>query len=132
MWLSAARTNTRDQSPKTDYPASVDGPFRTPQIIRTPNHCYVEQAAAYSASFYKNAQWEMTMRKTILSMIGASVFAAATAQMAEASDRHHTRMTDRIATEQFRQSNANAVPAYIAAQPDYRSYNAGMSAPAGR
>lgn len=72
------------------------------------------------------------MRKTILSILGASIFAAATAQAAAASDRHHTRMTDRVATEQFRQSNANAAPAFIVTQPDYHSYNAGMSAPAGR
>jgi len=72
------------------------------------------------------------MRKTILSMLGASVFAAATAQAAAASDRHHVRMTDRVATEQFRRTNAYAAPAYIVVRPDYHSYNAGMSAPAGR
>ncbi|WP_213740639.1 hypothetical protein [Bradyrhizobium sp. dw_411] len=72
------------------------------------------------------------MRKTILSMLGASVFSAATAQAAVASDRHHVRMTDRVAAEQFRQTNANAAPAYIAVQSDYHNYNAGMSAPAGR
>jgi hypothetical protein len=66
------------------------------------------------------------MRKTILSMIGVLVFAAATAQAAVASGRHHARMTDRVATEQFRQSNANA------AQPDYSRYTGGISAPAGR
>ncbi len=72
------------------------------------------------------------MRKTILSMLGASIFAAATAHAAAASERHHVRMTDRVATEQFRQSNANAALAYIAVRPDYHSYNAGMSTPAGR
>jgi hypothetical protein len=72
------------------------------------------------------------MRKTLLSMLGASLFAAATAQAAGASDRHHMRTTDRVATEQFRQSHAYAAPAYIVVQPDYHSYNAGMSAPAGR
>jgi hypothetical protein len=72
------------------------------------------------------------MRKTILSILGASILAAATAQAATASERHHVRMTDRIATEQFRQSNANAAPAYIGVRPDYPSYGGGMSAPAGR
>lgn len=72
------------------------------------------------------------MRKTILSMLGASLLVAATAQAAAASDRHHARMTDRVATEQFRRSNANAALAYIAAQPDYSRYSGGMSAPAGR
>jgi hypothetical protein len=110
----------------------MDGPFQTARIIAEPNHCYVREAAAHSASFHRNAQWEMTMRKTLLSMLGASVFAAATAQAAAASERHHVRMTDRVATEQFRQSNANAALAYIAVRPDYHSYNAGMSSPAGR
>lgn len=72
------------------------------------------------------------MRKTILAILGVSVFAVATAQAATASDRHHPRVTGRVASEQFRQSNANAALAYIAAQPDYSHYNAGMSAPAGR
>jgi len=65
-------------------------------------------------------------------MLGASLFAAATAQAAVASDRHHTRMTNRVATEQFRRSNADAGLAYIAAQSDYSRYSGGMSAPAGR
>jgi hypothetical protein len=33
---------------------------------------------------------------------------------------------------QFRDSNAYAAPAYVAAQPDWSRYNGGMSAPAGR
>jgi len=72
------------------------------------------------------------MRKTILSMLGASLFVAATAQAAAASDRHHPRMTDRVATEQLRRSNASAAFAYVAVQPDYSRYSGGMSAPAGR
>jgi hypothetical protein len=72
------------------------------------------------------------MRKTILSILGASVLAVATMQAAAASERHHIRMTNRVATEQFRQSNANAAPAYFAVQPDYHNYGGGMQAPAGR
>ena len=72
------------------------------------------------------------MRKTILSMLGVSVLAVATMQAAAASERHHTRMTDRVASEQVRRSNANAAFAYIATEPEYRSYGGGMSAPAGR
>jgi hypothetical protein len=72
------------------------------------------------------------MRKTILSMLGASVLALATMQVAAASERHHTRTTDRVASEQLRRNNSNAAFAYIAAEPEYRSYGGGMSAPAGR
>ena len=73
------------------------------------------------------------MQKIILRMLGTAVLAAATAQAAAASDHHHARMTERAtATEQFRQSNANAAPAQIVAQPDYSRYSGGMSAPAGR
>ena len=70
------------------------------------------------------------MRKTILTMLVASAIAAVTAQAAVASERHHTRTTDRVAAEQFRQRNAAF--AYVPAEPDYSHYNAGMSAPAGR
>jgi copper(I)-binding protein len=72
------------------------------------------------------------MRKTILSMLGASVLALTTMQAATASERHHTRMTDRVASAQVRRSNANAAFAEIAAEPEYRGYGGGMSAPAGR
>ena len=68
------------------------------------------------------------MRKTILTMLVASAIAAVTAQAAVASERHHTRMSDRTTvTGQFRQSNA-----YVPVEPDYSHYTAGMSAPAGR
>ena len=72
------------------------------------------------------------MRKTILSMLGVSVLAMATVQAAAASERHHTQTTDRVASEQMRRGNANAAFAYIAVEPQYRSYGGGMSAPAGR
>jgi hypothetical protein len=64
-------------------------------------------------------------------MLGVSVLALATMQVAAASERHHPRTTNRIASEQMRRSNAAAF-AYIAAEPEYRSYGGGMSAPAGR
>jgi hypothetical protein len=77
------------------------------------------------------------MRKTILSIIGASVVAALTVQKAVASEHHHARKMDRAtASEQFRNSNAYAAPAYIAVQPvqpEWSGYSGGgMSAPAGR
>jgi hypothetical protein len=74
------------------------------------------------------------MRKTILSVLGASAVAVLTAQTAVASEHHHARKTDRAtASEQFRNSNAYAAPAYIAVEPDWSGYSgSGMSAPAGR
>jgi hypothetical protein len=74
----------------------------------------------------------MAMRKTLLSMLGVSVLALATMQAAAASERHHSRVTDRVASEQIRQSNASAAFSDIATEPGYRSYGGGMSAPAGR
>jgi hypothetical protein len=71
------------------------------------------------------------MRKTILTVIGASLIAASTMQMAAAAENHHTRNAVRApASEQFRNSNAYAAP--ITIQPDWSRYNGGMSAPAGR
>jgi hypothetical protein len=76
------------------------------------------------------------MRKTILSVLGASVIAALTMQTAVASEHHHARKTDRAtASEQFRNSNAYAAPADIAIQPNWSGWSGysggGMSAPAG-
>ena len=73
------------------------------------------------------------MRNIILTVLGASVIAALTAQTAVAAESHHARKTDRATvTEQFRNSNAYAAPAYVAVQPDWSRYSGGgMSAPAG-
>ena len=73
------------------------------------------------------------MRKTILTILGASLIAALTVQVAAAAEHHHTQKAVRApASAQFRNSNAYAAPAYDAAQPDWSRYNGGMSAPAGR
>ena len=72
------------------------------------------------------------MRKIILSMLGVTVLAVATMQAAAASEHHHARVTDRVASEQIRRSNASAAFSDIAAESGYRSYGGGMSAPAGR
>jgi hypothetical protein len=54
-----------------------------------------------------------------------------TAQTAVASEHHHARKIDRAtASEQFRNSNAYAAPAYVAVEPDWSRYT-GISAPAG-
>jgi hypothetical protein len=52
------------------------------------------------------------MRKTILTVVSASVIAALTAQTAAAASNHHrTRMNGHaVATQQFRNSNAYAAP----------------------
>jgi hypothetical protein len=85
-----------------------------------------------TAVFLENAQREITMRKTILTVLGASLVAALTVQTAAAAGHHHNQRLERApAGEQFRNSNAYAVPAHVAVQPDWSRYNGGMSAPAG-
>jgi hypothetical protein len=73
------------------------------------------------------------MKKTILTILGAALIAAATVQFAAAAERHHARKADRLAApanEQLRNSNA-AWPAQQV-QPDWSNYSGGYSAPAGR
>jgi hypothetical protein len=70
------------------------------------------------------------MQKTFLTVLGATLIAATTVQMAAASE-HHARKARAPAIEQFRRSNAY-VPAYVAPQPDLSRYEGGITAPAGR
>lgn len=70
------------------------------------------------------------MRKTILTVLGASLIAAMTVQVAAAAE-HHQKLVRVPTSAQFRNSNAYAA-AYDAVQPDWSRYNGGMSAPAGR
>jgi hypothetical protein len=71
-------------------------------------------------------QRETTMRKIILTVVGASLIAASTIQMAAAAG-HHTHKADRApASQQFRNANNSA---------DWSAgarYSGGLSAPAGR
>ena len=72
------------------------------------------------------------MKKTILTLLGSALIAAATVQFAAAAERHHTRKVDRVAmpaSDQFRNSNA-AWPSQQV-QPDWSRYSGGYSAPAG-
>ncbi len=71
------------------------------------------------------------MQKTFLTVLGATLIAATTVQMAAASE-HHARKVRAPASEQFRGSNAYVAPAYVAVQPDWSRYSGGLSAPAGR
>jgi hypothetical protein len=111
----------------------IDGLFLTPQIIKSSGHCYVYYTERRKPrSLLENAQREITMRKTILTILGASLVAALTVQAAAAAGHHHNRRLERApAGEQFRNSNAYAAPAYVAGQPDWSRYSGGMSAPAG-
>jgi hypothetical protein len=71
------------------------------------------------------------MRKTILTLLAASLLAPSSAQVAAAAERHHARKAA-PASEQFR--NANNAVAWPA-QPNWVSdYTEGhvISAPAGR
>jgi hypothetical protein len=72
------------------------------------------------------------MKKTILTLLGSALIAAATVQFASAAQRHHTGKADRQpapASEQFRNSNA-AWPVQQV-EPDWSRYSGGYSAPAG-
>jgi hypothetical protein len=70
---------------------------------------------------------EITMRKTILTVVGASVIAALTAQAAAASEHRHTRTNGHtVATQQFRNSNAYAAPSNFAVQPGWSGYDGAM------
>ena len=80
------------------------------------------------------------MRKTILTIAGATLMALSTVQIAAAAehqDRTHHRAS---ASAQFRNSNAfYAAPSVVAVQPEWPGYgygdgyySHGFSAPAGR
>jgi len=72
------------------------------------------------------------MRKTILTVLGATLVAAATIQMAAASE-HRARKAFRApapASQQFR--NAEDSVAWSAQPGWYSRYSGGFSAPAGR
>lgn len=68
------------------------------------------------------------MRKTILTVVSAALFAASASQNVAAADRHHARTTERAAvSEQFRNAN-NSAAAPVQTGWTYGGY----SAPAGR
>lgn len=68
------------------------------------------------------------MRKTILTVLSAALFAASASQNVAASERHHVRKAERVTTsEQFRNAN-NSAAAPMQSGWTYGGY----SAPAGR
>ena len=68
------------------------------------------------------------MRKTILTVVSASVIAALTAQAAAAASEHHRARTNghAVATQQFRNGNAYAAPSNFAVQPGWSGYDGAM------
>jgi hypothetical protein len=71
---------------------------------------------------------EMTMRSAILTMLVVPLMAALASQTVAAAEHHHARTkASAAAIEQFRNSNAYAAPAYIAARP----YSSGYDGAAG-
>jgi hypothetical protein len=60
------------------------------------------------------------MKTTILKVLGATLIAATTIQVADATE-NHARKPRAPAVEQFRNSNAYAAPGDIAAQSSYLS-----------
>jgi hypothetical protein len=69
------------------------------------------------------------MKKTILTLLGSTLIAAATVQFAAAAERHHAGKADRLtapASERFRNSNAAWPPQQV--QPDWSHYTGGYSA----
>lgn len=69
------------------------------------------------------------MKTIFLKVLGATLIAATTFQVADATE-HHARKARSI--EHFRNSNAYVAPAFVAPQPDLSHYRGGISAPAGR
>jgi hypothetical protein len=65
---------------------------------------------------------ETTMRKTVLTFLGAALIAASTIQIASAAENHHARKA-----QHFR--NANAAVVVVPDSPYV--YSGGWSAPAG-
>jgi hypothetical protein len=80
--------------------------------------------------------WEMKMRKTILTVLGAALITASALQVASAAEHrtHKARHAPVTTNEQFRDSNAYVAPS-VAVQPEWPGYDGyyshGFSAPAG-
>jgi hypothetical protein len=79
------------------------------------------------------------MRKTILTILGASLLAVSTVQIAAAAEHHKSHKLYRApapVSEEIRNSNAYYAPSYPGTQPDWSDYsryqNGAESAPAGR
>jgi hypothetical protein len=111
-----------------DYPLLMDSLFPFPQIIGSPLHRYVGpmQDARRHCFAISMQQRETTMRKIVLTVVGASLMAASTIQMAAAAGNHVHKADRAAASQQFR--NANNAADWSAGP----RYSGGFSAPAGR
>jgi hypothetical protein len=79
--------------------------------------------ATTQSKIFAQTKMEMTMRKKSLTVLVVPLLVALTAQAAVASEHHRARTKGRtVAIEQFRNSNAYAVPGDIAAQSDLSAY----------
>ena len=77
---------------------------------------------------------EMTMRKTILTVLAISLMVTMTVPSAGASERHHARMKGcAAASERYRDANAYAAPWYRSERPYLSNLDEGAmtSGPAG-
>jgi hypothetical protein len=71
----------------------------------------------------------MTMRKNILTVLVVPLIVALTAQVADASEHHHTRTKACVAASgQYRNANAYAAPSDTALQSDWSSLANGAMA----
>jgi hypothetical protein len=72
------------------------------------------------------------MRKTVLTILGASLIVVSTIQIAAAAERH-AHKSDRARSQQFRSAN-DSLASPSAEQQDWSDYSEGhvISAPAGR
>ena len=66
------------------------------------------------------------MRRTVLTLVGAALIAAASVQVAAAGVRHHVRRAPQAMSQQVRNANAAVLP------DSPILYSGGWSAPAGR
>jgi len=108
------------------------------EIIRLPLHRYLHGLHRSDARLRRNKirKMEITMSKTIVTLLGSALVLASTLQMATAAEHHGTRKAHRApatVSERVRQSNDYAPNPAV--NPDYARYSTGggvISAPAGR
>jgi hypothetical protein len=83
------------------HQALRDSPFTTFTIIKPMPGPYT----------WREVKQEITMRKIILTLLGAALIAGATTEIAYAKEHHHVRNARQFTSEQFRNSNAAVIPA---------------------
>jgi hypothetical protein len=86
------------------------------------------------ASKAKSAKGRISMRKTILTVLGSALIVATSVQFADAAQRHHGKTDRAVTSQQQLGRGADAYAAWPAQAPqsDWSRYSGGYSAPAGR